>query len=137
MEVLLGQLNVDPRVWLAVGGLLALVGVIKIIGKGLSMALWIVLLVLGVSLADFGLQQGGLIVPQEYSMKIEKIIGPGRAMTEKSLKKFCSDILSEKVGSPAWCQQVKAKPKIDWTSNEAIVYAQMCLFNNQIGNGAY
>ena len=32
-----------------------------------------------------------------------------------------------KVGSEAWCKQMAAKPKGDWTANEAADYAKHCL----------
>ena len=33
------------------------------------------------------------------------------------------------IGSEAWCQQMKDKPKGDWSSNEAADFAKHCLFN--------
>lgn len=35
---------------------------------------------------------------------------------------------SPEVGSKAWCEQMQAKPKGDWTANEAADYARHCLF---------
>lgn len=35
---------------------------------------------------------------------------------------------SPEVGSKAWCEQLQAKPKGDWTANEATDYAKNCLF---------
>jgi len=32
------------------------------------------------------------------------------------------------VGSEAWCQAMKEKPKGDWTANEVKDYAANCLF---------
>lgn len=32
------------------------------------------------------------------------------------------------VGSEKWCANLKAKPKGDWTANEAADYAKHCLF---------
>jgi hypothetical protein len=32
------------------------------------------------------------------------------------------------VGSERWCENLKAKPKGDWTANEATDYAKHCLF---------
>ncbi|WP_305909281.1 DUF3012 domain-containing protein [Methylomarinum sp. Ch1-1] len=32
------------------------------------------------------------------------------------------------VGSEAWCQNMKEKPKADWTANEAADFAKHCLF---------
>jgi Protein of unknown function (DUF3012) len=31
------------------------------------------------------------------------------------------------VGSKAWCEDMEAKPKGDWTANEAADYLQHCL----------
>jgi hypothetical protein len=35
---------------------------------------------------------------------------------------------SAEVGSQEWCDDLKAKPKGDWSSNEATDYARHCLF---------
>ena len=35
---------------------------------------------------------------------------------------------SPEVGSEAWCQQLKEKPKGDWTANEAGDFAKHCVF---------
>jgi hypothetical protein len=35
---------------------------------------------------------------------------------------------SPSVGSEAWCEDMNAKPKGDWTANEAADYAEHCLF---------
>jgi hypothetical protein len=35
---------------------------------------------------------------------------------------------SPEVGSDKWCQNKEAKPKGDWTANEATDYAKHCLF---------
>jgi hypothetical protein len=32
------------------------------------------------------------------------------------------------VGSEAWCKKMDAKPKGDWTANEAGDYAKHCIF---------
>jgi hypothetical protein len=34
------------------------------------------------------------------------------------------------VGSKRWCEQLKEKPKGDWSTNEATDYAKHCLFAN-------
>lgn len=36
---------------------------------------------------------------------------------------------SPEVGSEKWCEQLKEKPKGDWTANEAKDYAKHCVFN--------
>ncbi len=35
---------------------------------------------------------------------------------------------SPEVGSKAWCEAMKEKPKGDWTANEAADFAKHCLF---------
>jgi len=34
---------------------------------------------------------------------------------------------SPEVGSPDWCEQMKEKPKGDWTTNEAAEFTKNCL----------
>jgi len=31
------------------------------------------------------------------------------------------------IGSPEWCEQMKEKPKGDWTANEATDFAKNCI----------
>lgn len=33
------------------------------------------------------------------------------------------------VGSERWCENMKEKPKGDWSANEAADYAEHCIFN--------
>jgi len=35
---------------------------------------------------------------------------------------------SPEIGSDKWCQNMEAKPKGDWSANEATDYAKHCLF---------
>ncbi|MDM3871371.1 DUF3012 domain-containing protein [Porticoccus sp. W117] len=34
------------------------------------------------------------------------------------------------VGSKAWCEAMKEKPKGDWTANEAADFAKHCIFRS-------
>ncbi|MBN7821576.1 DUF3012 domain-containing protein [Bowmanella sp. Y26] len=34
------------------------------------------------------------------------------------------------VGSKAWCEDMKEKPKGDWTTNEATDFAKHCVFSS-------
>ncbi|WP_206483507.1 DUF3012 domain-containing protein [Thalassotalea sp. G2M2-11] len=38
---------------------------------------------------------------------------------------------SPEVGSKDWCEQLKEKPKGDWTANEATDYTKHCLFKSE------
>lgn len=35
------------------------------------------------------------------------------------------------VGSERWCENMKEKPKGDWTANEAGDFAKHCIFNKE------
>lgn len=37
---------------------------------------------------------------------------------------------SPKVGSDRWCEQMKEKDKGEWTANEAVDYAEHCVFKD-------
>ncbi|MEJ2760360.1 MAG: DUF3012 domain-containing protein [Gammaproteobacteria bacterium] len=37
---------------------------------------------------------------------------------------------SPEVGSKEWCKKMEAKPKGEWTGNEATAYAKNCIFRN-------
>lgn len=41
---------------------------------------------------------------------------------------LCLAACAPEVGSKAWCDNLQAKPKGDWTANEAGDYARHCLF---------
>lgn len=41
------------------------------------------------------------------------------------------------VGSEAWCQDMKEKPKGEWNAGQAVDYAKHCVFQSQIGSDAW
>lgn len=43
---------------------------------------------------------------------------------------FLVSACSPEVGSESWCEQLKEKPKGDWTANEAKDYTKHCLFKS-------
>lgn len=54
--------------------------------------------------------------------------------TKKSIAAAVSGILllaltacAPEVGSDKWCANLKAKPKGDWSANEAVDYAKHCI----------
>lgn len=53
-----------------------------------------------------------------------------RLLTLAALALICLFVTacSPEVGSDKWCQNMDAKPKGDWTANEAADYAKHCLF---------
>ena len=38
---------------------------------------------------------------------------------------------SPTIGSKEWCQDMREKPKGDWTANEAVDFAKYCVFESK------
>lgn len=58
-------------------------------------------------------------------MKIARLVVAGiGVLTVLGLVAACTP----EVGSKEWCQQMKEKPKGDWTANEAADFAKHCIF---------
>ena len=45
-----------------------------------------------------------------------------------ALSVFFLAACAPEVGSEEWCQQMKEKPKADWTANDAADFAKHCVF---------
>lgn len=43
---------------------------------------------------------------------------------------FALSACSPEVGSKAWCEKMKEKPKGDWSANEAADFTSNCLFRS-------
>jgi hypothetical protein len=91
MEDLMSQMNANPEIVLIVGGIISLVGAYKIITKGFALAIWMVLLVVGVSLTDYGLTETGTSISPELKAKISKLSGSGQTISEETLKQLCKN----------------------------------------------
>jgi hypothetical protein len=58
-------------------------------------------------------------------MRIARLVVAGiGVLTVLGLVTACTP----EVGSKEWCQQMKEKPKGDWTANEAADFAKHCIF---------
>lgn len=44
-----------------------------------------------------------------------------------SLMLFSLSACAPEIGSDKWCANMKAKPKGDWSTNEAVDYAKHCI----------
>ena len=40
----------------------------------------------------------------------------------------------DEVGSQSWCQDMREKPKTEWSSQNAVDYAKNCLLNDEVGS---
>ncbi len=50
------------------------------------------------------------------------------ALTLLALSTVALSACSPEVGSKEWCEDLKEKPKGDWSANEAAEYTKSCLF---------
>ncbi|MBF0160193.1 MAG: hypothetical protein HQL58_11795 [Magnetococcales bacterium] len=81
--------------WLLIGlgGLLALIGVFKIIGSGISLLVWVMLMIVGLSCVHLGLKQQSLIsIPTDMAKQLEQMIEPGKMISRDALRAMCRQL---------------------------------------------
>ncbi|MCL9780161.1 DUF3012 domain-containing protein [Vibrio sp. S4M6] len=44
---------------------------------------------------------------------------------------------TDSVGSVNWCNQLKEKPKSEWTTDNAVNFAKYCVFQNEVGSKSW
>ena len=74
MDSLFVQLNIKPSVFVGIGAVMALVGLLKIIGTGISIVIWVAVLMTGISAAKYGMKKGGFSVPSEIATKFSQAV---------------------------------------------------------------
>ncbi|MBF0124594.1 MAG: hypothetical protein HQL60_04585 [Magnetococcales bacterium] len=79
--------------WLLIGcgALLALVGVFKIIGNGISLLIWVMLVLVGLSGVHLGLKRQSLPLPLDMT-KLEQMFEPGKALSRDALRALCRQL---------------------------------------------
>ncbi len=127
MDSLFAQLNMDPIVFLGVGAVLALVGIFKIIGNGISFAIWIILLILGVSSVNYGMKESGVKLSPEIAAQLSKVVEPGKTISQGAMKSLCEQIVKQETGSKEWCETQRKKPKSEWSPTDALDFAKKCM----------
>lgn len=89
--------NPDISSWgfIISGVLIALYGVFKIITKGMSLVIWVALVILGVSGVHFGMRQNNVELPRELAQQLQDIMEPGKRLTNDALRSLCSSSASQ------------------------------------------
>ncbi|WP_462056076.1 DUF3012 domain-containing protein [Vibrio cholerae] len=41
------------------------------------------------------------------------------------------------VGSKAWCEDMREKPKSEWNTQDTLDFAKHCIFNNEVGSKSW
>ena len=127
MDAIFAQLNLDPQIYLWAGGILAVVAVIMIIKKGLVLILWSLVLIVGASGFNYGMQGGAISLSDDLRQRIDSVVEPGKALSKDAVKKLCENLESEARGTRAWCDDQRAKPKSSWSADDAMLYARSCV----------
>ncbi|MBF0621767.1 MAG: hypothetical protein HQL54_07535 [Magnetococcales bacterium] len=92
--------NPDMMSWIimGIGALLVLIGFIKIISNGLTLLIWVVLVVVGAFGVNYGLSMRNGELPTEMTSILE-LLEPGAEMSREALASICEKITEEGDGS--------------------------------------
>ncbi|MBF0426383.1 MAG: hypothetical protein HQL66_11265 [Magnetococcales bacterium] len=72
------------------GAFLTVVGILKIIGNGIPLLIWIFLVIVGTSAVDLGLRhQKSVQFTQEVQTKLGSIVGPGKTLSQEAVRALC------------------------------------------------
>ena len=82
------------------GAVLALLGVYKLITKGLALFIWGLLIILGLFGVNYGLQQDAIELSQEnfpstWLPKLREFIEPGKQISTESMTRFCESFIEK------------------------------------------
>lgn len=78
MDSLFSQINIKPMVFLCVGVALTFLGIFEIIGNGISIAIWVVVLMTGISAVNYGMREGDFKLPPEITAKFSSMFESGK-----------------------------------------------------------
>ena len=81
-----------PEALMVAGALLALVAVLKIIRKGLSLAFWVILASLGLLSVSYGMTGSAIDLPGTRAPSFSELVGPGKAVSVDLLKTLCGKL---------------------------------------------
>jgi len=71
------------------GGLLILIGVIKIVKSSIKLLIWVVLAAFGFASASYAMNQKGIPMPDTSPAKLEALLEPGKEMSKDALEMLC------------------------------------------------
>ncbi|MBF0137673.1 MAG: hypothetical protein H7833_14735 [Magnetococcus sp. DMHC-1] len=92
-NLLAGQPESVAWIVIGFGALLAIAGVLKIIGNGISFLIWVLLVVAGTTAIQAGLRhQNSVQLSQEMQMKLGNIIEPGKALSQDAMRALCDNL---------------------------------------------
>ncbi|MGN7613317.1 hypothetical protein ACQZV8_14675 [Magnetococcales bacterium HHB-1] len=91
------DLGLQPWVFIAAGIGLVLWGAYNIVKKSISLVIWMILLMLGTSVALYGLGQKDPALAEKWSNRVSgNILEPGKKMSMEAAQKFCADLEKKK-----------------------------------------
>ncbi|MBF0624311.1 MAG: hypothetical protein HQL82_05835 [Magnetococcales bacterium] len=95
-NLLAGQPEIFSWLFIGMGGLLTLLGVVKIIGKGISLLVWMLMVLAGVSAIHMGLRhQNAIQLSPEFQARMNSMIEPGKVFSQDALRSLCEQLARE------------------------------------------
>ncbi|MBX2836930.1 MAG: hypothetical protein KTR35_08740 [Gammaproteobacteria bacterium] len=81
--------DLSSEVLIVLGGFLVFVGVMKIIGMGLKMFFWVLLVTIGLASVAYGLERTSLDLPINVKEELKDLAGPGGKLSMQAIEMLC------------------------------------------------
>ncbi|MBF0322380.1 MAG: hypothetical protein HQL62_05460 [Magnetococcales bacterium] len=95
-NLLTGQPESVAWLVIALGAFLTIAGILKIIGNGIPLLIWIFLVILGTSAVNLGLRhQKSVQWTQEVQNKLGGIMDPGKALSQEAVRALCDNFAGQ------------------------------------------
>lgn len=74
MDSIFAQINIKPIMFLGIGAIMALIGFLQIISNGISVLIWIFIMITGISALKYGMEKSGFKLPSEITSKFSNVV---------------------------------------------------------------
>lgn len=81
--------ELSSEILILFGGLLVFIGVMKIIGMGLKMFFWVILVSIGVASVAYGLDRTSIELPVDLKDEIRDLAGPSGKLSMQAMRHLC------------------------------------------------
>lgn len=84
--------ELSSEILIVLGGLLVFIGVMKIIGMGLKMLFWVILVTIGGASVAYGLDRTSIEFPSNLKDELKNLAGPGGQLSMQAVELLCNKI---------------------------------------------
>ena len=86
------QLEFSNELLIIFGGLILIIGALKIIRSGMKMLFWFVLCCLGVVSVSYGINNNAVQLPFNDSNELSEYLGSGKELSSDALEMMCAKL---------------------------------------------